>query len=106
MNGALLPLFLCLCILVLLLVVFWQQFAFRVGTQAKLKQIHEKLKEIADTDSGEQLMVFTDNRELMELAAQINRLLEERSRVKADYRRFEMASKKCCPIFPMILKRP
>ena len=52
MNGALLPLFLCLCILVLLLVVFWQQFAFRVGTQAKLKQIHEKLKEIADTDSG------------------------------------------------------
>lgn len=106
MNGALLPLFLCLCILVLLLVVFWQQFAFRVGTQAKLKQIHEKLKETADTDSGERLMVFTDNRELMELAAQINRLLEERSRVKADYRRFEMASKKMLSNISHDIKTP
>ena len=106
MNGALLPLFLCLCILVLLLVVFWQQFAFRVGTQAKLKQIHEKLKETADTDSGEWLMVFTDNRELMELAAQINRLLEERSRVKADYRRFEMASKKMLSNISHDIKTP
>lgn len=106
MNSALLPFFLCICILVLLLVVFWQQFAFRAGTQAKLKQIHEKLKEIADTDSGERLMVFTDNGELMELAAQINRLLEERSRVKADYRRFEMASKKMLSNISHDIKTP
>lgn len=106
MNGTLLPFFLCLCILFLLLVVFWQQFAFRAGTQSKLRNIHEKLKEIADTDSGERLMVFTDNRELMELAAQINRLLEERSRTKADYRRFEMASKRMLSNISHDIKTP
>lgn len=47
-----------------------------------------------DTDSGESVMVFTDNKELMELAAQINRLLENHKKVKADYRRSEIASKK------------
>lgn len=106
MNGTFLPFFLCLCILFLLLVVLWQQFAFRTGTQAKLKRIHEKLKEIADTDSGERLMVFTDNRELMELTAQINRLLEERSRAKADYRRFETASKKMLSNISHDIKTP
>lgn len=44
-------------------------------------------------DSGESVMVFTDNKELMELAAQINRLLENHKKVKADYRRSEIASK-------------
>ena len=43
--------FLCLCILVLCGIVSYQQFAFRTGTQAKLRSIHEKLREIADTDS-------------------------------------------------------
>ena len=56
--------FLCLCILVLCGIVSYQQFAFRTGTQAKLRSIHEKLREIADTDSDERIMVFTDNQEL------------------------------------------
>lgn len=85
---------LIICIAVLACIIAYQQFAFRTGTKAKLHEISEKLKEILDTASDEKMMVFTDNRELMELAAQINRLLEDRQKVKADYRRAQDASRK------------
>ena len=98
--------FLCLCILVLCGIVLYQRFAFRTGTQAKLRSIHEKLREIADTDSDERIMVFTDNQELRELAAQINRLLEERLKIRADYRRSEMTSRKMLSNISHDMKTP
>ena len=75
-------------------VVLYQQFAFRTGTQRKLREIHQRLKAILDEDSGGRLMVFTDNKELMELAAQINRLLEKSAKVEADFCRSEISSRK------------
>lgn len=98
--------FLCLCILVLCGIVSYQQFVFRTGTQAKLRSIHKKLREIADTDSDERIMVFTDNQELRELAAQINRLLEERLKIRADYRRSEMTSRKMLSNISHDMKTP
>lgn len=86
--------FLSLCLAFLIGIVLYQQFAFHNGIQLKLRKISGKLKETMDTDSGESVMVFTNNKELMELAAQINRLLENHKKVKADYRRSEIASKK------------
>ena len=86
--------FLLICIVILLITVLYQQFAFRTGIQKKIQKISEKLKEITDTNSSERVMVFTENKELMELAAQINRLLENHLKVKADYCRSEIASKK------------
>ena len=83
--------FLLICIALLIGVILYQQFAFRSGIQTKLRKISGKLKEITDTDSDERVMVFTENKELMELAAQINRLLENHLKVKADYRRAEIA---------------
>ncbi len=106
MNSMGIIFFLCLCILVLCGIVWYQQFAFRTGTQAKLRSIHEKMKEIADTDSDEQIMVFTGNQELMELAVQINRLLEERLKIRADHRRSEMTSKKMLSNISHDMKTP
>ncbi len=106
MNSMGIIFFLCLCILVLCGIVWYQQFAFRTGTQAKLRSIHEKMKEIADTDSDERIMVFTGNQELMELAAQINRLLEERLKIRADHRRSEMTSKKMLSNISHDMKTP
>ena len=91
---------------VLAVVVLYQQFAFRSGTQKKLREIHQRLKEILDTDSGERVMVFTDNRELMELAAQINRLLEEKAKTEADFRRSEISSRKMLSNISHDLKTP
>ena len=98
--------FLSLCLAFLIGIVLYQQFAFHNGIQLKLRKICGKLKETMDTDSGESVMVFTDNKELMELAAQINRLLENHKKVKADYRRSEIASKKMLSNISHDIKTP
>lgn len=98
--------FLLICIALLIGVILYQQFAFQSGIQTKLRKISGKLKEITDTDSDERVMVFTENKELMELAAQINRLLENHLKVKADYRRAEIASKKMLSNISHDIKTP
>ncbi len=104
-DGAII-FFLSACIVVLTGIVLYQQFAFRTGTQSKLKKISQKLKEIQDTDSDENVMVFTDNKVLMDLAAQINRLLENQRKVKVDYRRSEISSKKMLSNISHDIKTP
>ena len=68
--------------------------------------MHRQLKKILDTDSDESVMTFTENKELMELAAQINRLLEKQLKTKADYRRYEMASKRMLSNISHDMKTP
>ncbi len=87
-------------------VALYQQFAFRTGTQRKLREIHQRLKAILDEDSGGRLMVFTDNKELMELAAQINRLLEKSAKVEADFCRSEISSRKMLSKISHDMKTP
>lgn len=106
MSGDAMTFFLCFCILVLMGIIFYQQFMFRTGTQAKLREIHRKLNDIISADSGERVMVFTENKELMELAAQINRLLENHSKVKADYRRSKLSSKRMLSNISHDMKTP
>lgn len=98
--------FLILIIAFFLGVILYQHFAFRVGTRARLREIGEKLKEINNTGSDEKVFAFTDNSELMELMAQINRLLEKHLKTKADYRRSEMASKKMLSNISHDIKTP
>lgn len=90
----------------LAVVVLYQQFVFHTGTQKKLRELHQKLKEILDTDSKERVMVFTDNKELMELAAQMNRLLEKKAKTESNFRRSEMASGKMLSNISHDLKTP
>lgn len=106
MSDATIIFFLSSCIAVLICIVLYQQFAFRTGTQIKLKKISQKLEEIQDTDSDENVMVFTDNKVLMDLAAQINRLLENQRKVKVDYRRSEISSKKMLSNISHDIKTP
>ena len=106
MSDATIIFFLSACIAVLICIVLYQQFAFRTGTQIKLKKISQKLEEIQDTDSDENVMVFTDNKVLMDLVAQINRLLENQRKVKVDYRRSETSSKKMLSNISHDIKTP
>ena len=106
MSDATIIFFLSACIVVLICIVLYQQFAFRIGTQIKLKKISQKLEEIQDTDSDENVMVFTDNKVLMDLVAQINRLLENQRKVKVDYRRSEISSKKMLSNISHDIKTP
>ena len=99
MSEATIIFFLTICVGILVCVILYHQFAFRTRTQDKLKEIIEK-------DSDEQITVFTENKDLMELAAQINALLEKYLKTKADYRRSEITSKKMLSNISHDIKTP
>ena len=98
--------FLTVIVLILFLIVIYQRFIFNRGIQAKIKQINDKLEEISETGSDEKVMVFTDNPVLMELGGQINRLLIERQKIEADFKREEIASKKMLANISHDIKTP
>lgn len=76
------------------------------GTRVKLKEMTEKLTEILEQDTDEQIMVFTDDKALTELCGQINLLLLDRQKMKADFRKQEIASKKILSNISHDIKTP
>lgn len=106
MNHETILFFLTISIAILLAIVVYQQFAFRRGTQSQIRKISRKLHEIIESNSGEQLMLFTGNKELMELSAQINALLETNRKTRADYRHSEIASRKMLSNISHDIKTP
>ena len=106
MNNEIILFFLCICIAVLICIVVYQQFVFRRGIQKQLKEISQKLEKIQDTDSDENIMMFTDEQALMELLVQINRLLENQRKMKVDYRRSQISAKKMLPNISHDIKAP
>lgn len=106
MNNEIILFFLCICIAVLICIVVYQQFVFRRGIQKQLKEIGQKLEKIQDTDSDENIMMFTDEQALMELLVQINRLLENQRKMKVDYRRSQISAKKMLSNISHDIKTP
>ncbi len=106
MNGQAVIFFLLFCIGVLILVICGQWAFFRAGTRKKISGMTGELKKILDEDRDSYLMVFTDQKELMGLAAQINRLLEKHLKTKADFNRSEIASKRMLSNISHDIKTP
>ena len=106
MNNEIILFFLCICIAVLICIVVYQQFVFRRGIQKQLKEISQKLEKIQDTDSDENIMMFTDEQALMELLVQINRLLENQRKMKVDYPRSQISAKKMLSNISHDIKTP
>ena len=106
MNNEIILFFLCICIAVLICIVVYQQFVFRRGIQKQVKEISQKLEKIQDTDSDENIMMFTDEQALMELLVQINRLLENQRKMKVDYRRSQISAKKMLSNISHDIKTP
>lgn len=98
--------FLAVVVCLLFLVVLYQRFIFGRGIQAKIRRINKKLEEILETGSDEKIMVFTDNPVLMELGGQINRLLIDRQKIRADFKREEISSKKMLANISHDIKSP
>ena len=74
-----------------ILVIAYQQFVFRRGTQTMLQDISRKLQDILENDSDEKIMVFTDNKKISLLCGEINRLLLDRQKIRAEYRKQQMS---------------
>jgi len=70
------------------------------------RKISQKLSEILETDSEEKLMEFTEDRELIEVMAQINSLLIDRQKIQVDYKKEQMASKKMLSNISHDIKTP
>ena len=75
-------------------------------TQKKLKELNQDLTRIMADGSDEKVMIFTDDKVLAELADLINRLLEDRRTLKADYRCQENASRKMLSNISHDIKTP
>lgn len=54
-------------VLLLLAVTAYQRYMFHKGIQRQLKNISDKLADILEQDSNEQIMVFTDDKVLQSL---------------------------------------
>ncbi len=99
--------FFLICISVaLFIIVCYQRVVFKKGTQAKLEKISQKLSDILEKDSDEKVMVFTDNKALMHVSGQINRMLLDRQKVKIDYRKQEVSIKKMLSNISHDIKTP
>lgn len=106
MNQTIIIFFLSLCLAFLFCLLLYQHFTYRTGIRARIREISGKLEKIIDKGSDERIMVFTENQELMELAAQMNRLLENHQKIKADSCRAQAASKKMLSNISHDLKTP
>ena len=106
MNDRAIIFFLVCAIIMLLFIILYQQFVYTKGIQAKLKEISTELSDIVESDSDKKVMIFTDNKELMDLSGQINRLLLNRQKIKRDFRRQEISSKKMLSNISHDIKTP
>lgn len=79
MNN-ILVLVLIILLSVCLIIILYQRFVYIRGMRKTLHKISQKLSEILETDSEEKLMEFTEDRELIEVMAQINSLLIDRQK--------------------------
>ncbi len=106
MSSMIIIVFLSIVTGFLLLVVLYQRFCLQAGIRRNLREISGKLQEIMESDSDERVYVFTEEKELQELAAQLNNLLDKHLKVKADYRRSEISSKKMLSNISHDIKTP
>ncbi|MCM1254066.1 MAG: sensor histidine kinase [Clostridium sp.] len=106
MRSEMMIFFLICIIVILLFIILYQQFAYTKGIRAKIKKINEKLSDIVENDTDEKIMIFTDNKILMDLTGQINRLLQNRQKIKSDFRKQEISSKKMLSNISHDIKTP
>ncbi|KOS68776.1 histidine kinase [Lysinibacillus contaminans] len=97
--------FLIMIIIILVGVVFFQ-FRVQKGKGENLRYTYEKLQDIVGNQTGEKLLVFTDDKELQKLLVAINQLLEAKQITQADYLKVEMSMRKMLANVSHDLKTP
>lgn len=97
--------FLGIVIAVLLSVICFQ---YRIQKQRSnnLKYIIDKLNRVIDNSTGEKLLVFTDDKEIISMLIEINRLFDYNQKVLADYSKTEITMRKMLSNISHDLKTP
>lgn len=81
-------------IILIIFFLFLAEHIRRKKHEKNIKEITKQLTRILDSDSEEKVMSFTESKDMKDLICQTNRMLEDRQKMKADYKRAEIASKK------------
>jgi len=97
----------CLTIaIVILLCVIYFQYKVQKQRSINLKYIHEKLNSIIANNTSEKLLVFTDDKELIPILIEINKLLEHNQKTLSDYSKAELTMRKMLSNISHDLKTP
>ena len=87
MDDTVLTALLCAAVAVLSGAVLYQRIVLQAQMRQSLEEMTAVLGRVLDGESGEQVMVFTQDQALTGLIAQINRLLEERQKTQKSRKR-------------------
>lgn len=91
---------------IILIIVIALQYKSKVNRDKQIKYMYEKLNTIIHKRTSENLLVFTDDQELMNLLIGINDLLNHNQKILADYARKEESIRKMISNISHDLKTP
>lgn len=95
-----------LMIIVILIGVIIYQYRGKKSKSLNLLYTYEKLQDIVEKQTGEKLLVFTDDKELQKLLVAINLLLEAKQIAQANYSKVEISMRKMLANVSHDLKTP
>ncbi|WEK53458.1 MAG: sensor histidine kinase [Candidatus Cohnella colombiensis] len=98
--------YLLLSIIVLLLAVLYWQFRLNRARNEQLQEIHMKLDRILSNETSEKLLLFTEDKQLIELLIDINHVLESNQKILAERSRTELSLRRMLSNISHDLKTP
>lgn len=93
-------------VIIILMSVIHYQYKTQKGRTDNLRYINDKLKSIIENNSSEKLLVFTDDKEVIQILMEINNLLNFSHKIMAHYSRAEIEMRKMLSNISHDLKTP
>jgi signal transduction histidine kinase len=97
--------FLVIVIFILVSLIYFQ-YKSQKNRSDSLKYIYEKLSSIIESSTSEKLLVFTDDKEIISILIEVNKLLDHNQKILADYSKAEIAMRKMLSNISHDLKTP
>jgi signal transduction histidine kinase len=95
-----------LIIIIILVGIIYFGYKSQKHRSANLKYIHEKLNSIIVNTTSEKLLVFTEDKEIIPILIEVNKILEHNQKIQADYSKAEISMKKMLSNISHDLKTP
>ncbi|PFJ83377.1 two-component sensor histidine kinase [Bacillus cereus] len=93
-------------VIIILLIVIYVQYKIRKNSSRNLRYTYEKLNRIVKEQTGEKLLIMTDDTELQKLLVAINHLLDAKQKTNADHAKVEISMRKMLSNISHDLKTP
>lgn len=81
-------------------------FRSRLNLRTEIKYIRNKLRKVVNEETGERLLLNTEDKYIKSLLIQINRLLDHNQKIKGNYNSIELSMRKMLSNISHDLKTP